>query len=446
MTMQLPLIGKVRQPSPWLIGLVAAGMIGTGATTYWAVRHHSTMPDIAGMTVPVESQALQVRITASGTVQPIQTVNLSPKTSGILEKLYVEQGDRVTKGQLIAEMKNDDLDAQLVKARAQVAQMQARLDRLNAGYRSEEIAQAEARVAQAQGRLNEAQARLNLAEERVRRNQSLATEGAISRDNLDEVLNTSETARAALEQNQASLQEARRNLDMLRQGNRVEDIREAQAQLEGAIGDLQAIEVQKEDTYVRAPFDGIITQKYATEGAFVTPTTSASEATSATSTAIVALAEGLEVLAEVPEVDIQQLRVNQPVEIVADSYPDQVFKGRVRRIAPEAVIKQNVTSFQVRIVLETGQAKLRSGMNVDATFLGDRMNNALVVPTVAIVSKEGKPGVLVPDAKNQPQFRPVILGTAVGNETQILKGLTAGERVFTDIPKGSEWDPSKQKD
>jgi HlyD family secretion protein len=108
-------------------------------------------------------------------------------------------------------------------------------------------------------------------------------------------------------------------------------------------------------------------------------------------------------------------------------------------------VKQNVTSFQVRVALETGQDKLLSGMNTDVTFLGDQMANAVIVPTVAIVTKDGQTGVLVPDGDNQPEFRSVTLGTAVGNETQILEGLKSGERVFTDIPKGSEWGKPKQE-
>jgi HlyD family secretion protein len=446
MTMQLPLIGKVRQPSPWVVGLLAAGLIGTGAATYSIAQRHIAVPDIANMTVPVESQSLQVRITASGKVQPVETVNLSPKNPGILAELLVDQGDRVTQGQVIARMKNDDNQAQLVQARAKVAQAEARLAMLKAGNRPEEISQAEARVEQAQARVAEAQARLDLADQKVQRNRSLADQGAISRDRLDEILNEAETGRTAVEQNQASLQEIRRNLDLLRSGSRVEDIAEAEAQLAEAKGSLQAQEVQQADTFIRAPFSGIITQKFATEGAFVTPTTSASEATSATSTAIVALAEGLEVLAEVPEVDVRQLRLGQPVEIIADAYPNQKFQGQVRLIAPEAVVKQNVTSFQVRITLATGQDKLRSGMNVDTTFLGAQMKNAVVVPTVAIVTKDGKTGVLIPDSKNQPQFRPVVLGTAVDNQTQILQGLQPGERVFTDIPPGSEWGKSSGSD
>jgi HlyD family secretion protein len=442
--MQLPLIGKVRQPAPWAIGLLAAGLLGTGAVTYTLHQRQATAPDVAAMTVPVQSQPLRVRITASGTVQPIQTVNLSPKSAGIVAALLVEQGDRVSQGQIVARMENTDIEAQLTQARARVAQAEARLAGLRSGNRPQEIAQAEARVRQAEAQISETQARLELAQQRLERNQQLADEGAISRDQLDEFVSNVENVRATVARNQASLQEARRSLDLEQSGSRVEDIAEAEAQLQEAQGNLQGIEVKQQDTLIRAPFSGIITQKFATEGAFVTPTTSASEATSATSTAIVAVAEGLEVLAEVPEVDVRQLRVGQSVEVVADAYSDQVFQGKVRLIAPEAVVKQNVTSFQVRIELTSGLDKLRSGMNVDTTFLGDQVDNALVVPTVAIVSKDGDPGVLIPDDKNRPQFRSVVLGSTVGNQTQILEGLKTGERVFTDIPADSEWNKPKE--
>ncbi|HEY9624103.1 MAG TPA: efflux RND transporter periplasmic adaptor subunit [Crinalium sp.] len=432
--MQLPVVGKVRRPAPWLVGLLAAGVLGAGTATYFVVQHRTAAPDISNLTVTVDSQPLTVRITASGTVQPIQTVNLSPKNAGILQELYVEQGDRVTQGQVIARMQSDSIQAELVQSQARVGQAQARLAELRAGNRPQEIAQNQAAVEQVQARVLEAQARVNRADERVSRNQQLASEGAISQDDLDAVLNDLATAQATLRQNQASLREAQQQFSLTRSGSRAEDIAEAEAQLKEAQGNLQAVQVQLEDTIIRAPFDGIVTQKYATEGAFVTPTTSASEATSATSTAIVAIANGVEVLAEVPEVDINQIKLGQKVEIVADAYPDQVFQGQVRLVAPEAVVKQNVTSFQVRVELVTGETKLLSGMNVDMTFLGDRLNSALTVPTVAIVTKDGQTGVLIPSATNQVEFRPVKLGNSVGDQTQILEGLKPGDRVFIDLP------------
>lgn len=439
LAMEIPLFGKVRQPSPWLLGLLAAGLLGVGGIGYVALRNTSQTTDISGMTVPVESKALTVRITASGAVQPVQTVNLSPKTAGILAKLYVEQGDCVTQGQVIARMEDTSLEADLLQARARIAQAEARYARLRSGDRPEETAQARAAVEQAQARVVEAQSQLKRATERVERNRALEGEGAISQDAFDAVLTEADTARAVLEQTRASLREAQQRLSLSQNGNRREDIAEAAAQVVEARANLKAVETRQEDTLIRAPFDGIITQKYATEGAFVTPTTSASEATSATSTAIVALAEGLEVLAEVPEVDIQQLKKGQPVEVVADAYPDKVFRGEILLIAPEAVVKQNVTSFQVRVKLLSGQDTLLSGMNVDLTFLGDTVSQALVVPTVAIVTQEGETGVLVPNEDNEPTFQPVVIGTAVGDQTQIIEGLDAGDRIFTDIPETSDW-------
>jgi len=168
----------------------------------------------------------------------------------------------------------------------------------------------------------------------------------------------------------------------------------------------------------------------------VTPTTSASDATSATSTAIVAIASDLEVLAEVPEADIAKIRPGQAVEIVADAFPDQVFEGVVRLIAPEAIERQNVTLFQVRIELLTGQDVLLSNMNVTVAFIGNELSNALVVPTVAVVTQEGQSGVLVPGDRDRPRFRPVSLGSQAGNQIQILEGVEAGDRVFVDLPPG----------
>ena len=434
MAMQTPLIGKAQKSNPWFLGLVVAGLVGAGAVATVAVRNRNAAPDISSLTVSVETQSLTIRIAANGKVQPIQTVNLSPKNSGILAELYVEQGDRVQKGQLIARMESNDMAPKLIQSQARVEQAQARLAELKAGDRPEETAQRQADVEQANARVQDAQARLNLATDRLQRNQRLQNAGAISTDSLDEIIRESESARANLEQNRASFRSAQKSFELSRKGSRIEEIANADAQLKEALGNLAAVQVQQDDTLIRAPFSGVVTQKYATQGAFVTPTTSASDATSATSTAIVAIANGLEVLAEVPEVDIGSLKLGQSVEVRADALPDQVFQGRVRLVAPEAVVKQNVTSFQVRIDLTSGQDKLLSGMNVDLTFLGDRLNNTLVVPTVAIVTKDGQTGVLIPDSTNKPEFRPITIGTAVGDQTQILDGLASGDRVFIDLP------------
>jgi HlyD family secretion protein len=391
---------------------------------------------VAALTIPVEESALTVRITASGTVEPVQTVNISPKTSGILEALYVNQGDRVEAGQIIAKMESRDIEAQVRLREAAVAEAEAQLADVRRGANTEAIAQAEAAVQSAAAQIRDSEARLDLAEAQLERNRQLATQGAISANELDNFVQAVRSAEAALDTSQFRLREAEERVEELRNDPRPEDLAQAQARVEQARAQLESAQVQLADTVIRAPFAGIVTQKFANEGAFVTPTTSASDASSATSTAIVAIANNLEVLAEVPEADISKIRPGQTVEIVADAFPDQVFAGEVRLIAPEAIERQNVTLFQVRIELLSGQDILRSNMNVTVAFIGDALSDALVVPTVAVVTQNGQSGVLVPGERDRIRFRPVTLGSQAGDQIQILEGVEAGDLVFVDLPPG----------
>ena len=441
--MYIPVLGKIHRPGMWAIALLATIVVGGGIVTTLRLRRQQTSYNLDDLTVLVESQPLAVQIIGSGTVQPIDTVNLSPRNSDILVSLNVKQGDRVVAGQVIAQMKSDSIEAELVQAKARVTQLEARLAALERGNRPQDIAQGAAQVRQAEGRVSDAEARLLLALDKVNRNQNLYEEGAISRDFLDDIVNEADRAQANLDQALANLQESRDRLDLLNAGSREEDITNMAAQLQEALGFQQQVEVRLNDTIIRAPFDGIITQKYATEGAFVTPTTSASDVSSATSSAIVALARGLEVLAEVPEVDIGRIQLNQKVEVVVDAYPEQVFEGSVKRIAPEAITDRSrgdFIYFEVAIALKSGQDQLKSGMKSDVRFLGEELSNALVVPSVAIVRNQGESGVLVPGENNNIRFNRVTLGAQVGNSIQILEGVDSGDRVFVELPPGQSLD------
>ena len=122
-----------------------------------------------------------------------------------------------------------------------------------------------------------------------------------------------------------------------------------------------------------------------------------------------AIASGLEVVAEVPEADISRIRVGQSVEIQADAFREETFEGEVALIAPEAIERQNVTVFQVKIRLLTGTEQLRSNMNTNVAFIGERVADALVIPAVAVITQAGETGVLVPDESDRAEFRPVVL-------------------------------------
>lgn len=415
---------------------MGAGILGLGAIALTIGHSRRPAYDVDALTVPVETMALTVRIQASGTVEPIQTVNLSPRTAGIVERLYVEQGDQVTPGQLIAEMRSDDIAAQLRQNQAAVAEAEARLAEVRRGTLPAAVAQSQSAVAAAVAQGQDAQARLDLAQGQLARSQQLQAQGAVATSELDTAQREVRSAEAGVAQAQARIREAQQRSQELRESPQPEAIAQAEARLVQAQSQLQGTQVLLEETRIRAPFGGVITQKFATAGAFVTPTTSASEASSATSTAIVTLASGLEILAEVPEADISQIRPGQRVEIQADAFLDQVFEGEVRLIAPEAIVRQNVTLFQVRIALLSGTDVLLSNLNVQVDFIGEAVAGALVVPTVAVVTQSGQAGVLVPGADEPIRFQPVTLGSQAGDKIQILEGVTPEDRVFIDLPPG----------
>ena len=422
-----------------MVGLLAAGLVGVPAIAYFAIKGQAPKQDLSTYTVPVQQKDVTVRITANGEAVPVQRLNLNPKTAGRLAKLYVEQGDRVQQGQIIARMDSQEIEAKRDQALAELSRTQANLALLKAGNRPEEIGQAQSSVSEAQAKIVSAQTRLDLASARVRRNQSLANEGAISRDSLDEFLNEERSAQANLEQVKASYSSSQQKLTQQKNGSRVEEIEQSAAQVASAQASLRQINPQIEDTVIQAPFSGVITQKNATEGDFVTPTSFASSTSSATS--IVTLANDLEVLAKVPEVDIGQIKQGQTVELRADAFPSQTFKGVVRLVSPEAkedATQRGVITFEVRVKLLTGKDTLRSGMTTDLAFLGKQLNNSLMVPTVAIVTVKGQTGVLLPDSNNKPKFQSVTIGPNIGNETEIIKGIKSGDPVFVQLPEGEK--------
>ncbi|MBL1209830.1 efflux RND transporter periplasmic adaptor subunit [Geminocystis sp. GBBB08] len=468
-----PLPKESSNPLPWIFGTMIGGILLVVGFAYTSVNRNSNPNSttiIDKYTVPITRKSINLEIQASGTVEPIQSVNISPKNPGRLERLLVDQGVIIKKGQPIAIMENQQLYAQGIQAEARLQEAQASLQEADIKLQgdiqtfSAQLAQALARleeskrripsqVEQTKAQLAESESKLKLAQIQLQRNEKLLQEGAISADRFDQLANEVIVSQANVEQIVRRLEELKTTEDPEiqrleaaageikisleeRKVSGKAEIEKLKANMKALQAGLEIAKIQFQDTFITAPFDGIITQKFATEGAFVTPTTSASSTASATSSSIVALAKGLEIVAKVPEIDLDQIKLGQPVEIIADAYPNQVFKGVVKSIAPEAIVEQNVTSFEVKIGILTGQDRLLSKMNVEVNFLGQRLDNVLVVPTVAIVTQEGKTGVMIPDENNDPKFKPITIGISVDDKTQILEGLLPNDRVFIDLPKG----------
>ena len=440
--MQVPLFGKLNKPNPWIIGLItASGLLGTTITAYFALQGLAPKSDLSNLTVEVKSQDLPVEIKGSGVVQAVRKINLGPKDSGKIAKLYVDEGDKVKQDQLIAQMDSEQFQAQVNQYKAALKKAEADLKQRRTGNRPQEIAKAKAEVTKNKAQVTEARSRLALASQQVKRKRYATEQGAIARDELDQALTEERNARDNLKAAEATLAVAQQELALQRQGYRQEEIAQSEAGVAQAAAQLSYYQTQLENTLVRAPFAGVITRRFAQAGDFVTPTTSASTSDGATSASIAELSSGLEVEAKIPEASIAQIKPNQEVEIISDAYPDDTFKGKVRLIAPRAIQENqqnnNITSFRVKVNLQTGQDKLIAGMNVRLQFKGDSIDNALVVPLAALITKkDGQTGVLVPDENNRAKFRNVSVGSTSRDKVQILEGVSKGDRILIGPPEG----------
>ena len=352
-----------------LMGAAAAALVLVGGAVIWnQSKGNSRTRQLDEFTVAAEQGSLPGVITASGELEAIRRVNVSPKNQGRLEALYVDEGDVVRKGQVLARMDSGDFKDRMDELAALERQARAEYEAKRADFI---------------------------------RHRQLLDSGAISASDLDGF-------RSAYISSREALTAARERVEQRR--------------------------VEGNDLDIKAPFDGMITERFAEPGAYVTPTTTASTNAGASSSSIVELSEGLEVAAKVPESDIGRIRVGQEAVVRVDAYPDQRFAARVRDIAPRAEKTDNVISFEVELSLIDPSPNLRIGMTVDVDFQTGRTAPSTLVPTVAIVTENGKPGVLLVGDNNEPTFQPVELGASSGSKSAILSGVTPGTRVFIDMP------------
>ena len=359
-----------------LIGAGAAAvLVATGAVVWSKGPWTGRSRQLNEYTVVAERGSLPGVITASGELEALRRVNVSPKRSGVVQALYVDEGDVVAQGQVLARMDTGDLKDRVDELAALERQAKADYESKRANYL---------------------------------RHQQLLDDGAISASDLDGF-------RAAYISSKEALTAARERIE--------------QRNVEGS------------DLLIRAPFSGVITERFAEPGSFVTPTTAASTNAGATSSSLVELSEGLEAAAKVPESDIGRIRIGQDATVRVDAFPDQLFPARVRDIAPRALKTDNVISFEVELTLIDPPPTLRIGMTADVNFQTGRTAANTLVPTVAIVTEQGQSGVLLVGKDDEPTFQPVQLGASSGDKSAILSGVKPGTRVFIDLPP---W--AKQRD
>jgi HlyD family secretion protein len=256
-----------------------------------------------------------------GLVEPrSEEIRLSAQIGGRLDRVVVDEGDRVTAGQVLAVIDNHDFRARVASAEAELGLRQAELRRIINGARIQERQEAAAV-------LSEAEAVLQNARIEQQRHQNLVGEGAISRAEADQAERAERVA-------QARVEAARQRLDLINADAREEDQARAESHVSLARARLEEARALYEKTFIRAPIDGVILRRHRKAGESVS---------TQFDSPIVTLADDLvrRVRVDVDEVDVASIAVGQSAYVTADAFGDRRFTGRVVRVG-ELLGRKNV--------------------------------------------------------------------------------------------------------
>ena len=458
--------------SRWRLLALVALVAAAGGYAYWHSRPGGAERP-RWRTAVAQRQDLRVSVSASGTVRPASQVEVKSRATGMVREVTVAEGERVRQGQVLVLIEDPDAesavrdaqaalqaaqarlaqaqadrDAQRAQAQAAVAQAKAaleaaraRLQKLLAGARPEEVAQAEQAV-------RSAQAELALREQDLQRTQQLFQAGFVPRQQLDQ-------AQAALASAQAAYRTAVERLNLLRTGPtpaEVEEaraaVRQAEAQLQQATARLLDDQVRAHEvaaaraaveqararlrnaldrlaeTRIRAPVAGIVARRSVEVGQSVIGT-----AQGGTPVMTLAVVEPLYAKVLVDEVDIARIHVGMPATVRADALPDRTFHGRVEAVAASPQVTNNVVQYEVTVRLtDAAPGLLKLGLTVEAEFpLLDR-RGVLVVPREAVRGERFPLVLVVEGGRLVP--RPVTVGDTDGRVVEIRSGLREGEVVY----------------
>ena len=338
-------------------------------------------------TTTVEKQDIVTSVTATGTIEPVTSVDVGTQVSGIVSKLYVDYNSVVKAGQVIAELDRTNLLSTLASAQANLKSAQSDLDYQKTNYE---------------------------------RYKNLYDQGLISANDFDQARLSYVRAQQTVAQQQESVKRAETDLGY---------------------------------ATITSPIDGVVLSKEVEEGQTV-----ASSFNTPTLFKIAKDLTDMRVIADVDEADIGEVKEGQRVSFSVDAYPNDTFEGKVTQVRQQATTESNVVTYEVVISAPNQDLKLKPGLTANVTIYTLEVKDVLAVPAKALRFKpneamlnegetitdvEAKQKLWVKEGANIKALA-VETGMTNGTLTQILKGVSAGTEVLTDVQSGIEPEVEEQ--
>jgi HlyD family secretion protein len=308
------------------------------------------------------------RLVVVGNLVGDATVSVVPRAAGRLQEVYVKLGDRVSRGQQLAKIEDQEL--------------------------REQIRQAEAAQEVSRATIRQREADLKLAETNVERSRSLFERQLLPKQTLDD--------------NEARYQSAIAALDL------------ARAQSTQSQARLEELRITMQNTVIVSPVNGFVARRAADPGAFASQNAPVVDVVDISRVRLVV---------NVVEKDLKQVQQGDTTQVEVDAFPGETFAGRIARVAP--VLDPATRTAPIEIEIPNADFRLKPGMYARVGITTEQRPNALVVPSNALVDIGGERGVFIAKADNTAEFRKVEIGIEEPTKAEILAGLEEGERVVT---------------
>jgi HlyD family secretion protein len=382
------------------IGLALVLLIAGGV---YAAKRGGTKIDPSKL-AKVDKGDLAKSVVATGKVEPIVKVEVKSKASGIVKKLLVDAGDRVKKGQLLAQLDKDEIQAQVEQSQAALQAAEASLKGSEADY---ERAKVDAESPD-----------VPLLKRAYDRAVGMEKAGVVSTSALEDAQKNYELALNKQNVSKAQLLVLKAK------------VAQSQGQLGQDKANLAQLEEQLSYTDIESPLDGVVLSRDVEMGDAV----SSILVLGSSATLVMTLGDISEVYVKgkVDESDIGKVYLGQPARIKVESFKDKTFNGKVTKISPMGVEKDNVTTFEVRVSINNPGGELKAEMTANAEIILEEHKNVLQIPEGALIyDKDKKASVEVPDptAKEGKKKLAVNIGISNGAKTELLGGLKENDQV-----------------
>jgi HlyD family secretion protein len=394
-------VGRRKRRWIWFSALLLVVVVGVVTAAIALRSNHVVDPSKLAR---IEKGDIARSVVATGKIEPLAKVEVKSKASGIVKQVFVDYGDRVRQRQVLAELDKELLQARVREVRANHLAAEAALESAAASLERNEVDAKGPDIPF-----------LKSAAERARK---LRTQGVISDSDIDDAEKNYQLALNKQASAQHSVAVTRGELSRARA-----QVAQAQATLEQAEEDLR-------NSTIVSPMDGLVLSRDVEVGDAVSSILVMGS--QATRIATLGDVSSVYVKGKVDEADIGKIYLGQPARILVESFKDRKLEGKVTKISPLGVEKDNVTSFEVRVSIENPGGELKAAMSANAEIILEEKKGVLLVPEAAMIyDKDRKTFLETPDPKGVRGVRRVAVRTGISNgvRTELVEGLKEGDQV-----------------